>query len=235
MRIATFVRESLPSQDYAATVDRLRFLDKATRGLTSQQRVGIPKPCAFLQDNRCVIYPVRPLACAEFTSYDVQVCKRGKRVGFKPGAVTHEKARLLAYGAVQRGLFEGLKRAVPQSDCEPLELTAASLVALDAPDAARVRNEIAPNDQWVKWMPETPKQWTGLDSLFGSSGTKGFATPAEILVQPSNKIFDHNNVIEKDVITSQWMPYLNSNRYASDEEVMKYMLKKYDPRTENEA
>lgn len=135
VRIASFLRDTLPSQDYAATIDRLRSLDKATRGLTSQQRVSIPKPCAFLQDNRCVIYPVRPFACAEFTSYDVQVCKRGKRIGFKPGAVMHEKARLLSYAAVQRGLFEGLKRALPQADCEPLELTAASLIALETPDA----------------------------------------------------------------------------------------------------
>jgi hypothetical protein len=96
---------------------------------------------------------------------------------------------------------------------------------------ARVRNEIAPNDQWVKWMPENPGKWTGLDPLFGRAGTKGFSVPADILTQPSNKIFDHNNVIEKDVITSQWMPYLNSNRYAPYDEFIKFSMKKYGKST----
>jgi Fe-S-cluster containining protein len=135
LRIASFVRE-LPAQDYANTVERLRSLDKATRGLTSQQRVGIPKSCAYLLEGECSIYPVRPLACAEFTSYDVQVCKRGKRSGFKPNSVLHEKARMLAYNAVQRGLSQGVKSALPHVDCEPLELTAASVIALDTPSAA---------------------------------------------------------------------------------------------------
>ena len=135
LRIVSFLRE-LPIQESTYAAERLRTLDKATRGLTSQQRVGIPKSCAYLRDGECSIYSVRPLACAEFTSYDVQVCKRGKRIGFKPGSVIHEKARMLAYNAVQRGLSEGVKNAVPQTDCEPLELTAASVVALDIPNAA---------------------------------------------------------------------------------------------------
>ncbi len=133
-RIVSFLRE-LPPQEGASTAERLRSLDNATRGLTSQQRVGIPKSCAYLRDGECSIYPVRPLACAEFTSYDVQVCKRGKRIGFKPGSVTHEKARMLAYNAVQRGLSEGVKSAVPQAHCESLELTAASVIALNTPNA----------------------------------------------------------------------------------------------------
>lgn len=86
---------------------------------------------------------------------------------------------------------------------------------------ARVRNEIAPNDEWVKWMPERPGRWTGLDPIFGSSGTKGFASDADILTQPSNKIFDHNNVIARDVITTQWMPYLQSNRHVVMDEFVK--------------
>ena len=135
LRIVSFLRE-LPPQESASAAERVRSLDKATRGLTPQQRVGIPKSCAFLRDGECSIYPVRPLACAEFTSYDVQVCKRGKRIGFKPGSVTHEKARMLVYNAVQRGLAEGTKNAVPQADCEPLELTAASAIALDTPNVA---------------------------------------------------------------------------------------------------
>lgn len=135
VRITAYLRD-LPASDFASIATRLRALDRATRGLTSPQRAGIPKACAYLQDGQCAIHPVRPLACAEFTSYDVQVCKRGKRIGFKPDSVVHEKARMLAYYAVQRGLSQGLKAAVPKADCEALELTAASVVALDNPNAA---------------------------------------------------------------------------------------------------
>jgi len=76
----------------------------------------------------------------------------------------------------------------------------------------RVLNEIAPNDQWVTWMPNG--SWIGKDRLFGSSGVDGFANQDEILTESYNKIFDHNNVIRKDVITQKWMPFLNANKHA---------------------
>ena len=74
----------------------------------------------------------------------------------------------------------------------------------------RVRNEKAPNDQWVKWMPN--KSWLGLDPLFGQAGIKGFNSTSRILTQHSNNIFDHNNMIKKDVINQMWLPYLQSNK-----------------------
>jgi Fe-S-cluster containining protein len=136
LRIVAYLREHMSDAESSSVAQRLRALDKATRGLTSEQRVRIPKPCAYLHNHRCTIYPVRPLACVEFTSYDVQVCKRGKRIGFKPGSVTHETAGMIAYISVQRGLATGLKRGLPEVDTESLELTAASVVAIDTPDAA---------------------------------------------------------------------------------------------------
>ncbi|MFW3353702.1 DUF6932 family protein [Aliarcobacter butzleri] len=94
---------------------------------------------------------------------------------------------------------------------------------------SRVRNEIAPNDQWVKWMPET--KWLPLDKLFGKSGTEGFVNDSEILTQPKNDIFDHNNVIKKDVITQMWMPYLNANKYAYIQEERSYFKKQFANKT----
>ncbi|MFM4843868.1 hypothetical protein ACEUDP_03885 [Aeromonas caviae] len=74
----------------------------------------------------------------------------------------------------------------------------------------RVRNEIAPNDQWVNWMPQ--KKWLGLDPLFGQAGVKGFKSTSRVLSQHSNDIFDHNNMIKKDVLNQIWLPYLQSNK-----------------------
>ena len=74
----------------------------------------------------------------------------------------------------------------------------------------RVRNEIAPNDQWVKWMPK--KNWLGLDPLFGQAGVKEFNSKSRILSQCENTIFDHNNVIRRDVINQMRLPYLKANK-----------------------
>lgn len=97
---------------------------------------------------------------------------------------------------------------------------------------ARVLNEIAPNDQWVKHMPKL--QWITSDPLYGNSGTAGFLKPCEILTQKSNKIFDHNNVIKRDVIERHWMPYLMMNRGADRDEGEKYLVRKYGDKSGGE-
>lgn len=140
-RIVRYLRTSMPRVQMEEVVGRVRSLDKATRGASSKARVNIKKPCAFLDaDGSCTIYAVRPLACSEFTSYDVQACKRGKRIGFKPFGLIHEKARMIAFNAVRQGLQDGLAIAVPQAGTNLLELTAAISTALDHP---------APEQAWL--------------------------------------------------------------------------------------
>lgn len=134
-RITRFLATEQPEDGQTDVVDRLHKLDKKTRGRTPKARANMRVSCAFLKDGRCVIYSVRPLACAEFTSFNVQACKRGQRVGFKPDSVIHEKARMIVYRAVQQGLADGLRRALPKADTSSLELTAAVVCALDSPDA----------------------------------------------------------------------------------------------------
>ena len=89
----------------------------------------------------------------------------------------------------------------------------------------QVLNEIAPNDQWVKHMPKL--KWIYSDPLYGNSGVVGFKKPCEIVVQMTNDIFDHNNVIKRDVIERHWMPFLMANRDAYSLEGNKYTLDKY--------
>lgn len=141
-RIVRYIRFSMPEAQAEEVIGRVRSLDKATRGITSKSRVSIKKPCAFLgADGCCTIYAVRPLACAEFTSYNVQDCKRGKRIGFKPFGMIHEKARMIAFNAVRQGLQDGLATALTHADTKWLELTAAVSAALDHP---------APEQAWLK-------------------------------------------------------------------------------------
>ena len=130
-RIARFLEGDEPGKRDA--IDRLKGLDAKTRGLTPLQRAALRAPCAFLQRGQCGIYAVRPLACAEFTSYDVERCKQGQGTGYAEGGVIHEKARMLAYNAVYSGLSAGLASAFPKADTVPLELTAAVLAFLEEP------------------------------------------------------------------------------------------------------
>jgi len=136
-RIAHFVMKEMPNDLRPLVVERLRRLDAKARGTSSEQRAKLHEPCAFLRDGACSIYSVRPLSCAEFTSFDVSACKRAQRIGFPHGSVTHEKARLIAFNAVSKGLFGALSKALPTADSSPLELTAAVVIALDTPEAER--------------------------------------------------------------------------------------------------
>ena len=85
-----------------------------------------------------------------------------------------------------------------------------------------VRNEIAPNDQWVKWMPDS--DWLPKDPLFGQAGVGGFNSTSEYLDQNSCAIYDHNNVIKRDVALQYWLPYLKANKGLADYKGYKQVL-----------
>lgn len=134
-RIIQHLRENTLSAESDRIITRVKQLDKATRASNDKSRHMVKKPCAFLDDGKCSIYKVRPMSCAEFTSYDVVVCKRGMRKGFKAGGVIHEKARMLAYYAIHQGMIDGLTKAFPDADHSALELTTAFVDAWDHPNA----------------------------------------------------------------------------------------------------
>jgi Fe-S-cluster containining protein len=128
--IADFIRSSEDQTTLEATMAKLKEGSQRTQGLTPRERTKQHVPCSFLDEGKCSIYQVRPLACSEFTSMDVDDCKRAYRVGFKPKGIIHEKARMVTFYAVQQGLSEGLRESLPASDSAPLELTGAVIAAL---------------------------------------------------------------------------------------------------------
>lgn len=128
--IADFLKSSKDATELEATTVKLKAVNRRTLGLTPRERTKQHVPCAFLEGDRCSIYQVRPLACSEFTSMDVDDCKRAYRVGFKPKGIIHEKARMVAFYSVQQGLFEGLRESLPTSDVAPLELAGAVIAAM---------------------------------------------------------------------------------------------------------
>jgi len=133
--IAEFIKSPDSSSSAETRMAKLIAVNQATQSLTPKERTKRHIPCAFLDDGRCSIYTVRPLACSEFTSMYLDDCKRAYRVGFKPKGIVHEKARMLAFYAVRQGLLDGLRESLPTSRPKHYELTAA-VIAASAPNAA---------------------------------------------------------------------------------------------------
>ncbi len=91
-----------------------------------------------------------------------------------------------------------------------------------------VYNTIAPNDEFVKYMPETElKRFIGMSNTFGQAGIKGFNNESPMLTQSSFEIFTHTNTIKRDIIEQKWMPFLNADRYSLQMEMREYFKRKY--------
>lgn len=80
-------------------------------------------------------------------------------------------------------------------------------------NVGRVYNNIAPNDEFVKYMPKNDwKKLLGMSSLFGQAGVDGFNQVTDMLIQSTNPIFSHTNTIRRDVIESKWMPFFKASK-----------------------
>jgi pimeloyl-ACP methyl ester carboxylesterase len=93
-------------------------------------------------------------------------------------------------------------------------------------NVAKIINEVAPNDPVVKYA-KAASLWR--DPLLGRSGDLGFTQSSLLLQQQSCNVFDHNNVIRKDVVSRRWMPWLEANVGKGQEasmEVLTERLKK---------
>lgn len=77
----------------------------------------------------------------------------------------------------------------------------------------RIYNNIAPNDEFVKYMPKNDwKKRIGMSPLFGQAGVDGFNQVTDMVTQSTNPIFSHTNTIRRDIIESKWMPFIKANK-----------------------
>ena len=129
---------------------RLIALDQITNGLPSEARLSVQLPCAFLVEDSCSIYEVRPLACRGGNSIDADLCRR--HVEDMENVQKEEELEGRPYWIhavpfhVMRVLREGLTTGMKKWDLgqEKLELTAATRIALQEKDA--LENWIAGKD-----------------------------------------------------------------------------------------
>jgi hypothetical protein len=134
LRIAHFLRQTLPPDELEAVRARVAALDERTRGLTARQRLAVGRPCALLADHACSVYPVRPLACQGWHSIDARACRRNVEHPDADVAIPQYPAYVGVTDGLRDGLETGLAELRLQGD--ELELTAALRIALDLPDAA---------------------------------------------------------------------------------------------------
>jgi hypothetical protein len=127
---------SSPSE-LEAIARRIRDADDKTRGMTSAQRFSPHLPCPFLENDRCSIYEVRPLACRGKNSLDAGLCDRtlrdpDARAEFLAGtlAVPCYLEPIRAFHAVMAGMQLSL-RELEGLQVLPLELTAAMRIMVD--------------------------------------------------------------------------------------------------------
>jgi Fe-S-cluster containining protein len=127
--IADYLRATLPATELESLKARVTELDQETHGLNPWQRARTGLPCALLVEGRCSVYPVRPLACRGWNSYDAARCEQGVL------ALQAYGPQLYACSTVRLGMRQGLGQAgLSGAD---LELTAALRIALENPDVAK--------------------------------------------------------------------------------------------------
>jgi len=56
-------------------IDKMERLITAVGDLDEIERIFVQKECAFLYEDSCIIYPVRPLICRSVTSADAEACR----------------------------------------------------------------------------------------------------------------------------------------------------------------
>lgn len=129
--LAAYVRANFKPRALAKLKARLRDLADKTRDMSPEQRGQARLPCALLVAKLCTAHPARPASCRGFNSRDRRACERSLKRRDVEIPVYAPQYRLFAQAHME--LRSGLTESGLAST--HLELTAALLIALEAPDA----------------------------------------------------------------------------------------------------
>jgi len=129
LTIFDHLKRSRSTRELARLTARVVAGRKRTRGLSSSERFSPEYPCIFLEDGRCSIYEVRPLACRGMNSLDATECETRlrdpeTRAEFAANGGGHLFVQpIRAFRAVSAGLQIGLLELY-RLVMRPLDLTA---------------------------------------------------------------------------------------------------------------
>ncbi|MDP6352577.1 MAG: YkgJ family cysteine cluster protein [Alphaproteobacteria bacterium] len=134
--------EVIQIADYVQRLDsdaaRSALIERIERAITAagegdMARLGAGLKCPLLVDDKCSVYPVRPLKCRGIESFDVEACRRGFGLG-EAVAPQFDAAHYTLFDNIQRALLLGLADA--GYGMQSLDLNKALAVALKTPEAA---------------------------------------------------------------------------------------------------
>ena len=80
-RITAYLRQTLTPEQLCAAQARIKALTEQRQVLRRDRRSRAHLPCALLVEDRCSIYPVRPLTCRGYNSSDARQCERSLEPG----------------------------------------------------------------------------------------------------------------------------------------------------------
>jgi len=140
-RIADYLQNQLVPQELQKIQNQIMQRAEQRKGLREDRWSAARLPCPLLVDNRCSVYPVRPLTCRGFNSSDARQCERWVKKRERIEIPVYEPQHRLATFVLD-GLRAGLSESGLPDDL--LELTAALHIALTVPKAF---------DRWLAGEP----------------------------------------------------------------------------------
>jgi Fe-S-cluster containining protein len=132
VRIAAYLRQSLSPEKQDEVRARVVQRDEERRGLSKDRWAVLRVPCPLLVEQRCSVYPVRPLTCRGYNSSDARRCELSVTKRLLVEVPIYEPQQRLATFVLD-GTRAGLAEA--GLDAGLLELTAALRIALETPQA----------------------------------------------------------------------------------------------------
>jgi Fe-S-cluster containining protein len=131
-RIADYLHKQLAPQELQTIREQIVQLDEQKKGLREDRWSAARLPCPLLMNDRCSVYPVRPLTCRGFNSSDARQCERWVKKRERVEVPIYEPQHRLATFVLD-GLRAGLSESGLPDDL--LELTSALRIALKLPNA----------------------------------------------------------------------------------------------------
>lgn len=151
--MAEHLRETLALDAFELKRARVAAFSRRVSEMTLEGRARARVPCALLgDDGACTIYPVRPLGCRGWTSFNRADCDAALAAG-EPG---HSGPMDHVAFAAASGVSEGLRQATRAAGLESAhyEFHGALLRAMQQPDAA---------ERWANGEPvfeDCPQVWS---------------------------------------------------------------------------
>lgn len=97
---------SLPEPGALRLVQRIAAADRVAGGLDPRQHMAAALPCPLMENDLCIAYCLRPLACRGHASFDEEACRRALRgsTAEVPLSAVHAIMRSLVQNALQAAL-----------------------------------------------------------------------------------------------------------------------------------